>query len=130
MADKLTEIQTCREEIASLKNEVKFVKTEKDLLKQERDNLLQRFVVLVAKLLGDPRGHNMIGEFRFVIFLRTEVPDPVPAFRLVVNFFVESLEPLSRTRSHDIEVFLKTGPAMKHLARGQRLVTTGRKVRR
>lgn len=41
MADKLTEIQTCREEIASLKNEVKFVKTEKDLLKQERDNLLR-----------------------------------------------------------------------------------------
>ena len=41
MADKLSEIQTCREEIASLKNEVKFVKTEKELLKQERDNLLR-----------------------------------------------------------------------------------------
>ena len=70
----------------------------------------------------------MIGEFRFVIVLGTEVPDAVPSFRLVVDFLVETFEPLSWTRSHDIEMFLEGGSTVKHLARGQRLVTTGRKM--
>ena len=47
--------------------------------------------VFDAKLIGDPRGYDMIGEIRFFIILGAKVPSAMPFLWLVLNFFVKSI---------------------------------------
>ena len=46
----------------------------------------------------------MIGEFCFVIILRSEIPDTMPTLWLVVNFLVESFPPLPGTGTLDLRI--------------------------
>ena len=77
----------------------------------------KRFAVFYAQLLGNPCGDNMVGELRFGIVLRAKIPGAVPAFWLILDFFIKPLEPLSRAWTHDMELLFEVHATMKHLSR-------------
>ena len=84
------------------------------------------FVGVFTKLIGDPGGSDVIGEFRLLIVLGPKIPGAVPTLWLVVNFLVEPLAPLPGTGTLDLRI--ATG--VKDFAGAYGFITVGGKMGR